>query len=47
MDFIYCVWAFNKNYERKIDIVVSDDEESQESTLESNEDDDSDGKPIK
>lgn len=46
MDFIYCVWAFNKNYERKLDI-VADDEESQESTLESDEDDDSDDKPIK
>ena len=46
MDFIYCVWAFNKNYEQKLDSVNSE-EESQESELESDEDDDSDEKLIK
>ena len=45
MDFIYCVWAFNKNYEQKID--NRDDEESQDSEFDVSDSDSDDEKPIK
>lgn len=45
MEFLYCVWAFNKNYEQKLEYY--DVDADSESDFESEVDDDSDDKPIK